>query len=116
MLPVSTNRGNELLRLIADGVRNREISRYLTSSESTVEKRGISNRAQAIAYFFQLRTSSQNDIQITEIFRNKKKDKTHNINGINTSINYLSFSNFHLFAVRGLNPLLLWRVLKCYPF
>lgn len=116
MLPILTNRGNELLRLIADRVSTREISCDLTSSKSTVEKRGISNRAQAIAHFFQLRTSSQNDIQIAEILRNKMEDKIHNINGINTSINYLNFSNSQLFAVMELIRLLFWRVLKCYPF
>ena len=68
MFPVLTNRENELLELIADGLTNREISCYLTISESTVEnhihhiyeKLGISNRAQAVAYFFRLRTIPQN--------------------------------------------------------
>jgi ATP/maltotriose-dependent transcriptional regulator MalT len=69
MFPVLTNRENELLELIADGLTNREISCYLTISESTVEnhihhiyeKLGISNRAQAVAHFFRLRTNSQNE-------------------------------------------------------
>lgn len=69
MLPVLTNRENELLKLIADGLTNREISDYLVISESTVEnhlhhiyeKLGISNRAQAVAHFFRLRTISQNE-------------------------------------------------------
>jgi DNA-binding CsgD family transcriptional regulator len=69
MLPVLTNRENELLKLIADGLTNREISCYLTISESTVEnhihhiyeKLGISNRAQAVAHFFRLRAISQNE-------------------------------------------------------
>jgi DNA-binding CsgD family transcriptional regulator len=69
MLPVLTNRENELLELIADGLTNREISCYLTISESTVEnhihhiyeKLGISNRAQAVAHFFRLRTHLQNE-------------------------------------------------------
>jgi len=69
MLPVLTNRENELLELIADGLTNREISCYLTISESTVEnhihhiyeKLGISNRAQAVAHFFRLSTTSQNE-------------------------------------------------------
>ena len=69
MFPVLTNRENELLELIADGLTNREISCYLTISESTVEnhihhiyeKLGISNRAQAVAHFFRLRTHSQNE-------------------------------------------------------
>jgi hypothetical protein len=116
MLPVLTNRGNELLRLIADGVSNREISCYLTGSESTVEERGISNRAQAIAHRFRLRTSSQKDTQIEGILHDKMEDKFHDLNGINTSINCHGFSDFHLFNVMKLIRLLLWRVLKCYPF
>jgi DNA-binding CsgD family transcriptional regulator len=67
MLPVLTNRENELLELIADGLTNREISCFLTISESTVEnhihhiyeKLGISNRAQAVALFFRSRTIPQ---------------------------------------------------------
>ena len=116
MLPVLTNRLNELLRLIADGVCNREISCYLASSESTVEKQGISNRAQASAHFFRLKTSSQNDTQIEGILHDRMGDKFHHINGINTSINCHNFSDFHLFEIMELIPLLLQRVLKCYPF
>jgi DNA-binding NarL/FixJ family response regulator len=63
MLPVLTDREQQVLKLIADGLTNREISRSLLISESTVEnhihhvyaKLGISNRAQAVAYAFQLR-------------------------------------------------------------
>ena len=61
MLPELTDRENEVLKLIADGLTNREISCRLSISESTVEnhihhiygKLGISNRAQAVAHFFQ---------------------------------------------------------------
>ena len=37
MLPELTDRENEVLKLIADGLTNREISCYLSISESTVE-------------------------------------------------------------------------------
>jgi DNA-binding CsgD family transcriptional regulator len=68
MLPVLTNRENELLDLIAGGLTNREISDCLSISESTVEnhihhiyeKLEISNRAQAVAYFFRSKTIPQN--------------------------------------------------------
>ena len=70
MLPELTDRENQILRLIADGLTNREISCCLSISESTVEnhihhlygKLGISNRAQAVAYVFQLRIVLQNPI------------------------------------------------------
>jgi DNA-binding NarL/FixJ family response regulator len=60
MPPELTDRENEVLKLIADGLMNREISCNLGISESTVEnhihhiygKLGISNRAQAVAYAF----------------------------------------------------------------
>lgn len=60
MLPTLTHREREVLQLIASGLSNREISRALRISESTVEhhnhhiyaKLGISNRAQAVAYAF----------------------------------------------------------------
>jgi DNA-binding NarL/FixJ family response regulator len=63
MLPILTDREEQVLRLIADGLTNREISYDLSISESTVEnhihhiyaKLGISNRAQAVAYAFQFR-------------------------------------------------------------
>jgi len=63
MLPELTDRENQILKLIADGLTNREISCRLFISESTVEnhihhiyaKLGISNRAQATAYVFRLR-------------------------------------------------------------
>lgn len=63
MFPVLTEREEQILKLIANGLSNREISNSLAISESTVEnhihhiytKLGISNRAQAVAYAFQLR-------------------------------------------------------------
>ena len=70
MLPVLTDRENQILSLIADGLTNREISRRLTISESTVEnhvhhiyeKLGVSNRAQAVAYAFELRIFTLNEM------------------------------------------------------
>jgi DNA-binding NarL/FixJ family response regulator len=64
MLRELTDRENQVLKLIADGLTNREISRSLEISESTVEnhihhiyeKLGISRRAQAVAYAFQSKT------------------------------------------------------------
>ena len=69
MLPGLTEREQQILDLIADGLTNREISCNLTISESTVEnhihhifvKLGISNRAQAVAHAFQLRMVLQNE-------------------------------------------------------
>ena len=63
MLPELTDREHQVLKLIADGLTNREISCSLSISESTVEnhihhiygKLGISNRAQAVAHVFQSR-------------------------------------------------------------
>ena len=63
MFPVLTEREEQVLKVIANRLSNREISRHLMISESTVEnhihhiytKLGISNRAQAVAYAFQLR-------------------------------------------------------------
>jgi DNA-binding NarL/FixJ family response regulator len=60
MLPMLTNREEQVLRLIAEGLTNRGISCNLSISESTVEnhihniyaKLGISNRAQAVAHAF----------------------------------------------------------------
>ena len=70
MLPELTDRENQVLKLIADGLTNREISRRLSISESTVEnhihhtceKLGISNRAQAVAHAYRLRIVLLNDI------------------------------------------------------
>ena len=63
MLQDLTDRENQVLNLIADGLTNREISCHLSISESTVEnhihhiyaKLGISNRAQAVSYAIQLK-------------------------------------------------------------
>ena len=63
MLPALTERETQVLKLIANGLSNREISGHLAISESTVEnhihhiytKLGIVNRAQAVAHAFQLR-------------------------------------------------------------
>ena len=63
MLLELTDRENQVLKLIAYGLTNREISCKLSISESTVEnhihniytKLGISNRAQAVAHAFRLR-------------------------------------------------------------
>jgi ATP/maltotriose-dependent transcriptional regulator MalT len=62
MLPILTDREVQILKLIADGLTNGEISSNLSISESTVEnhihhiyaKLGISNRAQAVGCAFQL--------------------------------------------------------------
>jgi ATP/maltotriose-dependent transcriptional regulator MalT len=70
MLPVLTDRENQVLKLIAYGFTNREISRDLSISESTVEnhihhiftKLGISNRAQAVGHAFHLRIVLLNDL------------------------------------------------------
>ena len=70
MLPVLTDREQQVLKLIADGLTNREISCNLLISESTVEnhihhiyeKLRVSNRAQAVAYAFQLRIFLLNEM------------------------------------------------------
>lgn len=63
MLSGLTDRENQILNLIANGLTNREISYNLVISEATVEnhihhifvKLGISNRAQAVAYAFRVK-------------------------------------------------------------
>jgi len=63
MPPILTDRENQVLELIANGLTNQQISYNLSISESTVEnhihyifgKLGISNRAQPVAYVFQLK-------------------------------------------------------------
>jgi len=68
MLTGLTDREQQVLDLIADGLTNREISCNLFISESTVEnhihhifvKLGIANRAQAVAHAFQARIIHQN--------------------------------------------------------
>jgi DNA-binding NarL/FixJ family response regulator len=70
LLPILTDREEQVLRLIADGLTNREISYDLSISESTVEnhihhiytKLGLSNRAQAVAYVFQSRIVLVNEM------------------------------------------------------
>jgi len=70
MLPALTDRENQVLKLIACGFTNREISGNLSISESTVEnhihniytKLGISNRAQAVGYAFHSKIILLNDI------------------------------------------------------
>lgn len=69
MLPALTDREEQILRLIAHGLTNKEISCNLSISESTVEnhihhiyeKLGISNRAQAVAHTFRLRIAQLED-------------------------------------------------------
>ena len=63
MLSVLTDRQKSILKLIADGLTNKEISQHLSISESTVEnhihriykKLKISNRAQAVSYVLRSR-------------------------------------------------------------
>ena len=70
MLPNLTDREQEVLKLIAHGFSNKEISCRLVISESTVqnhvhhiyEKLGISNRVQAVAHALQLNIVLQTDI------------------------------------------------------
>ena len=69
MLPALTHREEQILRLIACGLTNREISCNLSISESTVEnhihhiyeKLGISNRAQAVVHAFLLKITALED-------------------------------------------------------
>ena len=69
MLPPLSDREKQVLKLIADGLTNKEISRSLMISESTVEnhihhvykKLKISNRAQAVAHVLRSRIIMQND-------------------------------------------------------
>ena len=70
MLLALTDREEQVLKLIAEGFTNREISCHLLISESTAEnhihhiytKLRISNRAQAVAYAFQGIVVQQNQI------------------------------------------------------
>jgi DNA-binding NarL/FixJ family response regulator len=65
-----TDREEQVLKLIAEGLTNRQISCRLSISESTVEnhihhiyeKLGFTNRAQAVAYIFQLRVVLLNNM------------------------------------------------------
>jgi len=69
MLPALTRREEQILRLIAHGLTNKEISCNLSISESTVEnhihhiyeKLGISNRAQAVVHAFLLKIALLED-------------------------------------------------------
>jgi two-component system, NarL family, response regulator DegU len=70
MFPDLTGRENEVLKLIADGLTNRKIACNLSISESTVEnhihniyeKLGITNRAQAVAFAYQVGLVLVNEI------------------------------------------------------
>ncbi len=74
MLSLLTDREEQILKLIAYGLTNRGISCQLFISESTVEnhihhiymKLGISNRAQAVAYAFQVRVPAQESLLYDE--------------------------------------------------
>lgn len=74
MVLALTQRVEQILHLIADGFTNREISGYVSISESTVEnhihhvydKSGISRRAQAVAYAFRIRV-----IQFNQMLQNR---------------------------------------------
>ena len=70
MLPGLTNRENDILKLIADGLNDQEISSRLKLSEASLENHichifatlGISNRSQAVAYSYRTRIIfGQND-------------------------------------------------------
>jgi len=67
---ILTDREQQILRLIAQGFTNREISRLLSISESTAEnhihhiyvKLRVSNRAQAVAHAFQMSIVKQEQL------------------------------------------------------
>ena len=67
MTVILTDREEQILKLIAQGFTNREISTLLSISESTAEnhihhiytKLRISNRAQAVAHAFQVLVGQQ---------------------------------------------------------
>lgn len=66
-----TGREQQILKLIAQGFTNRQISRHLSISESTAEnhihhiytKLRISNRAQAVAHVFRIIMAQQDQVQ-----------------------------------------------------
>jgi DNA-binding NarL/FixJ family response regulator len=70
MFPQLTDREGQVLRLMAYGLTNKEISCTLVISEATVEnhihhifsKLGISNRVQAVAHAFRLNIVMVNDV------------------------------------------------------
>lgn len=69
MLPALTDREIQILRLMTNGLTNRQISGNLSISESTVEnhvhhiykKLKVSNRAEAVAYAFRSRIVHLNE-------------------------------------------------------
>ena len=69
MPPLLTDREKQVLKLIADGLTNKQISSRLSIRESTVEnhihhiykKLKISNRAQAVAYALRSGIDLQNN-------------------------------------------------------
>ena len=69
MPPVLTEREKQVLKLVANGLTNKEISSSLSIRESTVEnhihhiykKLKISNRAHAVAYALKSRIDLQNN-------------------------------------------------------
>jgi two-component system nitrate/nitrite response regulator NarP len=71
MYPVLTERELQVLKLIAQGLTNKQIAIFLLISLSTVEnhihhiyaKLGISNRAQAVAHFFRGKIVPNNESQ-----------------------------------------------------
>lgn len=70
MTEILTGREQQVLQLIAQGFTNREISHFLSISESTAEnhthniytKLGISNRAQAVAHAYRTITAERDPI------------------------------------------------------
>ena len=74
MTVILTDREQQILKLIAQGMSNREISFLLSISESTAEnhihhiytKLRISNRAQAVAHAFQTIIAQQDQIMRNE--------------------------------------------------
>jgi len=122
MLPELTDHKNQVLKLIADGLTNREISGSLTISKSTVEnhihhiyeKLGISNRAQAVTDFFRLITISQNDTKIKGILYDRIRDNYPNVYGITSFIKCHKFDKFTWSAVMKLTQLLRHGELICH--
>jgi len=70
MTVILTTREQQVLKLIAEGFTNKEISVHLSISESTTEnhihhiytKLRVSNRAQAVAHAFQVFIAQQNKV------------------------------------------------------
>ena len=65
-MPLLTRREEEVVRLVADGLKNREIAQRLKVKEHSIrnyiyrifEKLGVSNRVELILYAFSHRDSS----------------------------------------------------------